>query len=41
MRCALDWTLILAKLEPLAAVRDVPGLLDRLQQLRKNTSGQE
>jgi len=41
LRTTLDWTLILAELEPLAAVRDVPGLLDRLQQLRKNTSGQE
>ena len=30
----LDWSLVFAELEPLAAVRDVPGLLDRLRQLR-------
>ena len=35
---ALDWNLVLEELEPLAAVRDVPGLLDRLRQLQQNVS---
>lgn len=34
----LDWNLVFAELEPLVAVRNVPGLLDRLQQLRNNVS---
>ena len=29
----LDWNLVFEELEPLAAVRDVPGLLDRLRRL--------
>lgn len=37
----LDWKLVFAELEPLAAVRNVPGLLDRLQQLRKDISGED
>jgi hypothetical protein len=37
----LDWKLVFEELEPLAAVRDVPGLLDRLRQLRNNISPQE
>jgi hypothetical protein len=37
-RHTLDWSLVFRELEPLAAVRDVPGLLDRLQQLRDNVS---
>lgn len=38
---SLDWTLIFAELEPLAAVRNVPRLLDRLRQLRNSTSRQD
>jgi len=37
----LDWKLVFEELEPLAAVRDVPGLLDRLRQLRDNVSQQD
>ena len=38
---SLDWTLIFTELEPLAKVRDVPGLLDRLRQLRESASQQD
>lgn len=38
---ALDWKLVFEELEPLAAVREVPGLLDRLRQLRQNVSKQD
>lgn len=34
----LDWRLVFEELEPLMAVREEPGLLDRLRQLRKDTS---
>jgi hypothetical protein len=40
-RRRLDWKLVFEELEPLAAVRNVPGLLDRLRQLRKNISQQD
>jgi len=40
-RQALDWKLVFEELEPLAAVRDVPGLLDRLRQLKENVSQQD
>ena len=33
----LDWNLVFEELKPLAAVRDVPGLLDRLRDLRNKT----
>ena len=36
----LDWKLVFEEFEPLAAVRNVPGLLDRLRQLRNNVSQQ-
>ncbi len=39
-RQRLDWTLVFEELEPLAAVRNVPGLLDRLRQLRSSVSQQ-
>ena len=37
----LDWKLVFEELEPLAAVRNVPGLLDRLRQLRNSVSQQD
>ena len=37
-RRVLDWNLVFEELEPLAAVREVPGLLDRLRQLRNSAS---
>jgi hypothetical protein len=37
----LDWKLVFEELEPLAAVRNVRGLLDRLRQLRNNVSQQD
>lgn len=37
-RRALDWNLVFTEFEPLAAVREVPGLLHRLQQLRDDVS---
>lgn len=37
----LDWKLVFEELEPLSAVRDVPGLLDRLRQLRESVSQQD
>lgn len=37
----LDWNLVFEEFEPLAAVRDMPGLLDRLRQLRNSASQQE
>lgn len=37
----LDWKLVFEELEPLAAVRDVPGLLDRLRQLQQDVSRQD
>jgi hypothetical protein len=40
-RSVLDWNLVFTELEPLAAVREVPGLLDRLRQLRDNVSQQD
>lgn len=40
-RRKLDWNLVFEELEPLAAVRDVPGLLDRLRQLGENVSQQD
>ena len=40
-RHRLDWNLVFEELEPLAAVRDVPGLLDRLRQLKENVSQQD
>ena len=40
-RRRLDWKLVFEELEPLAAVRNVPGLLDQLRQLRKNISQQD
>jgi len=40
-RQRLDWKLMFEELEPLAAVRDVPGLLDRLRQLRNSGSQQD
>lgn len=42
IRCSrsLDWNLIFEELEPLAVVREVPGLLDRLRQLRNSVSQQ-
>jgi len=36
----LDWKLVFQEFEPLAAVRNVPGLLDRLRQLRSSVSQQ-
>jgi len=36
----LDWKLVFSEFEPLAAVRNVPGLLDRLRQLRSSVSQQ-
>lgn len=35
---SLDWKLIFAELEPLAKVRDMPGLLDRLREIRNKSS---
>ena len=37
-RIVLDWNLIFEELEPLAAVREVPGISDRLRQLRNSVS---
>ena len=37
----LDWSLVFAELEPLTAVRDVPGISDRLRQLRNSVSQQD
>ncbi|MBI3068157.1 MAG: nucleotidyl transferase AbiEii/AbiGii toxin family protein [Betaproteobacteria bacterium] len=37
-RSVLDWNLIFEELQPLASVREVPGLLDRLRQLRDSFS---
>jgi len=37
----LEWKLVFEELEPLAAVRHVLGLLDRLRQLRNNISQQD
>lgn len=37
----LDWKLVFEELEPLATVRNVPGLLDRLRQLRSSASQQD
>ncbi|MGH8702062.1 MAG: nucleotidyl transferase AbiEii/AbiGii toxin family protein [Burkholderiales bacterium] len=37
----LDWSLVFTELEPLAAVRDVPGISDRLRQLRNSVSQQD
>lgn len=34
---SLDWNLIFAELEPLAKVRDVPGLVERLRELRSKS----
>lgn len=36
----LDWKLVFEEFEPLAAVRNVPGLLDRLRQLRNDVAKQ-
>jgi len=40
-RSVLDWKLIFEELEPLASVREVPGLLDRLRELRRAISQQD
>lgn len=37
-RQTLDWKQVFEELEPLAAVREEPGLLDRLRQLRNSVS---
>jgi len=34
----LNWSLVFEELRPLAAVREIPGLLDRLQQIRDSAS---
>ena len=34
----LDWNLVFEELEPLAAVREVPGILDQLRQIRNSVS---
>lgn len=39
-RSVLDWNLVFEELEPLAAVCEAPGLLDRLRQLRDSVSQQ-
>ena len=33
-----NWKLVFEELEPLAAVRNVPGLLDRLREIQDNVS---